>query len=277
MKTLRDYLKIFIKKGYVDFKDKHCIGIGLDGHPTISKDLVVDSFISGNKRNLSLQYIALDGSVSNILDLPVRRIYLETTYQSNKKEYRNIEIKEIIDDETGKTNYKIKPELSEFNGMFIPKDIKPYHKHDLYGIGDFCIYDNNLWKCIQLPDKQLNFNPIFWKRITSEITCVRICFTCEYFPDYYTNSFLYKNNILQPSIYKSLKVFGNSVLSKTHYAEALKYLHGIKISKDYSIDDLLSDEISEALGLDNKSKACVKHVVYPNDPDDFYVIEVIKK
>lgn len=99
-----------------------------------------------------------------------------------------------------------------------------------------------------------------------------LIFTCMDLPLAYLNSFLFRESILEPTIYNILQEYGNTVLSKTKYENAIEYIqkHEFEFnfdSKDYhTILELSIDSISVG------HKNC--KIRFVNDSSSpFYVIE----
>lgn len=169
MKTLRDYMILFIKEKYLTNNTKK-INVLLDS----TKFIEVDTIIV-NKNNFSL---SCEIEIENLLDLPVTKV----RFLCNKKLYK-IDLEEIEDASSGKIKISISPCLKDIGDNFI-----------LY-------------------------------------------FDCILLPKIYTDSFLYKLDILNPSLYRALKKNNNTIISRINYNLAIEYVHKHKdeLSELYNI------------------------------------------
>lgn len=108
-----------------------------------------------------------------------------------------------------------------------------------------------------------------------------LCFDCMRLPKIYTDSFLYKLDILKPSLYFTLKEYNNTVISYTNYEYAIEYVHKnkTKLFKIYDINEnsdhnALEKIYEKILELKN-DKFRIRHVDDSANP--FYIIEAISK
>ena len=169
MKTLRDYIILFIKEKYLTNNTKK-INVLLDSTKCIEVDTIIV-----NKNNFSL---SCEIEIENLLDLPVTKV----RFLCHKK-LSKIDLEEIEDVSSGKIKINISPCLKDINDNFI-----------LY-------------------------------------------FDCILLPKIYTDSFLYKLDILNPSLYRALKKNNNTIISRINYNLAIEYIHEHKdeLSKLYNI------------------------------------------
>ena len=169
MKTLRDYIRLFIKEKYLTNNTKK-INVLLDSTKCIEVDTIIV-----NKNNFSL---SCEIEIENLLDLPVTKV----RFLCDKK-LSKIDLEEIEDVSSGKIQINISPRL---------KDIGD----------DFILY-----------------------------------FDCMLLPKIYTDSFLYKLDIFNPSLYHALKKHNNTVISYINYNLAIEYIHEHKdeLSELYNI------------------------------------------
>ena len=203
MKTLRDYIRLFIKEKYLTNNTKK-INVLLDSTKCIEVDTIIV-----NKNNFSLSC-----EIENLLDLPVTKV----RFLCNKK-LSKIDLEEIEYVSSGKIKINISPRLKDIGDNFI-----------LY-------------------------------------------FDCILLPKIYTDSFLYKLDILNPSLYRALKKYNNTIISYINYNSAIKYVHEHKdeLSKLYNIyedsDHIFLEKIYEKIlelknnkfvirNLDDSSRPC---------------------
>lgn len=167
MKTLRDYMILFIKEKYLTNNTKK-INVLLDSTKCIEVGTIIV-----NKNNFSLSC-----EIENLLDLPVTKI----RFLCHKK-LSKIDLEEIEDVSSGKIKINISPCLKDIGDNFI-----------LY-------------------------------------------FDCMLLPKIYTDSFLYKLDILNPSLYRALKKNNNTIISRINYNLAIEYIHEHKdeLSESYKI------------------------------------------
>ena len=169
MKTLRDYIRLFIKEKYLTNNTKK-INVLLDSTKCIEVDTIIV-----NKNNFSL---SCEIEIENLLDLPVTKV----RFLCDKK-LSKIDLEEIEDVSSGKIQINISPCLKDIGN-------------------DFILY-----------------------------------FDCMLLPKIYTDSFLYKLDILNPSLYRALKKNNNTIISRINYNLAIEYIHEHKdeLSKSYNI------------------------------------------
>lgn len=211
MKTLRDYIRIFIKKKYLT-NDTKKIKILLNSTEYIDVEPVIV-----NKNNFSLL-----SKIKNLLDLPVLKIKV---LHDNK--LSEIDLEETVDVLSGKIKINIRPCLHELGDDFI------------------------------------------------------LCFDCILLSKIYTDSFLYKLDILKPMLYSAIKEYGNTVISYTKYKRAMEYIdeHRDKLSKQYNITsesnhNLLEKIYGRILELNNDS-FIIRYVDDRISP--YYIIETVSK
>lgn len=211
MKTLRDYIRIFIKKKYLT-NDTKKIKILLNSTEYIDVEPVIV-----NKNNFSLL-----SKIKNLLDLPVLKIKV---FHDNK--LSEIDLEEIEDVLSGKIKIHIQPCLHELGNDFI------------------------------------------------------LCFDCILLSKIYTDSFLYKLDILKPMLYYALKEYGNTVISYNKYKRAMEYINEYrdKLCRRYHITsesnhNLLEKIYGRILELNNDSFVirCVDDPISP-----YYIIETVSK
>lgn len=213
MKTLCDYIKLFIKEKYIT-NDTKKIKILLNSKEYTSVEIVIV-----NKNNFSLL-----SKIENLLDLPV----LKAKVFYNDK-LSNIDLEETEDIMSGEIKIHIIPRLKDLGN-------------------DFILY----FDCIKLPK-------------------------------IYTDSFLYKLDILNPSLYYTLKEYNNTVISYMNYKRAIEYVHKNKIElcKMYNINKDSDHNILEKIYkkiLELKNDSFVIHSIddcrsiYP-----YYIIETTSK
>ena len=205
MKTLRDYIILFIKEKYLTNNTKK-IMILLDS----TKCIEVDTIIVNKNKNI----FSLSCEIENWLDLPVTKV----RFLCNKK-LSKIDLEEIEDVSSGKIKINISPCLKDIGDNFI-----------LY-------------------------------------------FDCILLPKIYTDSFLYKLDILNPSLYLALKKHNNTIISYINYNLAIEYVHEHKdeLSELYNIhedsDHVFLEKIYEKIlelknnkfvirNLDDSSRPC---------------------
>ena len=205
MKTLRDYIRLFIKEKYLTNNTKK-INILLDSTKCIEVDTIIV-----NKNNFSL---SCEIEIENLLDLPVTKV----RFLCDKK-LSKIDLEEIEDASSGKIQINISPRLKDIGDNFI-----------LY-------------------------------------------FDCMQLPKIYTDSFLYKLDIFNPSLYHALKKHNNTVISYINYNLAIEYIHEHKdeLSELYNIyedsDHVFLEKIYEKIlelknnkfiirNLDDSSRPC---------------------
>ena len=205
MKTLRDYIRLFIKEKYLTNNTKK-INVLLDSTKCIEVDTIIV-----NKNNFSL---SCEIEIENLLDLPVTKV----RFFCNKK-LSKIDLEEIEDASSGKIKINISPRLKDIGDNFI-----------LY-------------------------------------------FDCIMLPKIYTDSFLYNLDILNPSLYSSLKKHNNTIISYINYNSAIEYIHEHKdeLSELYNIyedsDHVFLEKIYEKIlelknnkfvirNLDDSSRPC---------------------
>lgn len=100
-------------------------------------------------------------------------------------------------------------------------------------------------------------------------------FTCMDLPSVYLNSFLFRESILRPIIYNTLQEHGNTILSKTNYDKAMKYIQKHKSEFNFDSNDyhtILESSIN-SVSVGHK-KYRIRFVNDSSSP--FYVIEEIK-
>lgn len=205
MKTLRDYIRLFIKEKYLTNNTKK-INVLLDSTKCIEVDTIIV-----NKNNFSL---SCEIKIENLLDLPVTKV----RFLCDKK-LSKIDLEEIEDLSSRKIQINISPRL---------KDIGD----------DFILY-----------------------------------FDCMLLPKIYTDSFLYKLDIFNPSLYHVLKKHNNTIISYINYNLAIEYIHEHKdeLSELYNIyedsDHVFLEKIYEKIlelknnkfiirNLDDSSRPC---------------------
>lgn len=211
MKTLRNYIRLFIKEKYIT-NDTKKIKILLNSTEYIDVEPIIV-----NKNNFSLL-----SKIENLLDLPVLKVKVFYNDKLSK-----IDLEETEDILSGKIKIHIRPCLQELGDDFI------------------------------------------------------LCFDCIQLPKIYTDSFLYKLDILSPSLYSTLKEYNNTVISNINYDYALEYVHKNKanLSKTYNIDEdsdhnILEKIYEKILELKNDSFR-IRHI---NDSSNsFYIIETVFK
>ena len=203
MKTLRDYIILFIKEKYLTNNTKKIIVL-LDSKKCIEVDTII----------VNKNIFSLSCKIENWLDLPVTKV----RFLCNKK-LSKIDLEEIEDISSGKIKINISPRL---------KDIGD----------DFILY-----------------------------------FDCMLLPKIYTDSFLYKLDILNPSLYRALKKNNNTIISRINYNLAIEYIHEHKdeLSESYNIyedsDHVFLEKIYEKIlelknnkfiicNLDDSSRPC---------------------
>ena len=203
MKTLRDYMILFIKEKYLTNNTKK-INVLLDSTKCIEVDTIIV-----NKNNFSLSC-----EIENLLDLPVTKV----RFLCDKK-LSKIDLEEIEYVSSGKIKINISPRLKDIGDNFI-----------LY-------------------------------------------FDCITLPKIYTDSFLYKLDILNPSLYIVLKKHNNTIISYINYNLAIEYIHEHKdeLSELYNIyedsDHVFLEKIYEKIlelknnkfvisNLDDSSRPC---------------------
>ena len=203
MKTLRDYMILFIKEKYLTNNTKKIILL-LDSTKRIEVDTIIVN------KNIFL----VSCEIENWLDLPVTKV----RFLCDKK-LSKIDLEEIEDVSSGKIKINISPCLKDIGDNFI-----------LY-------------------------------------------FDCMLLPKIYTDSFLYKLNIFDPSLYRALKKHNNTIISYINYNSAIEYIHEHKneLSKLYNIyedsDHIFLEKIYEKIlelkndkfiisNLDDSSRPC---------------------
>lgn len=108
-----------------------------------------------------------------------------------------------------------------------------------------------------------------------------LCFDCIQLPKIYTDSFLYKLDILSPSLYSTLKKYNNTVISNINYEHALEYVHEnrVNLSKIYNInedsDHIILEKIYEKILELKNDRFIIRHVNDSSNP--FYIIEAASK
>lgn len=211
MKTLRNYIRLFIKEKYLT-NDTKKIKILLNSTDYIDVEPAIV-----NKNNFSLL-----SKIENLLDLPVLKIKVFYNDKLSK-----IDLEETEDILSGKIKIRIRPGLQELGNDFI------------------------------------------------------LCFDCIQLPKIYTDSFLYKLDILNPSLYSTLKEYNNTVISDINYKYAIEYVHKnkVELSKTYNINEdsdhnILEKIYEKILELKN-NKFRIRHVNDSSNP--FYIIEAVSK
>lgn len=204
MKTLRDYIRLFIKEKYLTNNTKK-INVLLDSTKCIEVDTIIV-----NKNNFSL---SCEIEIENLLDLPVTKV----RFLCNKK-LSKIDLEEIEDVSSGKIKINISPCLKDIGDNFI-----------LY-------------------------------------------FDCMLLPKIYTDSFLYKLNIFDPSLYRALKKHNNTIISYVNYNLAIEYVreHKDKLSELYNIyedsDHIFLEKIYEKILELKNNKFVIRNLDYSSYP-----------
>lgn len=204
MKTLRDYIRLFIKEKYLTNNTKK-INVLLDSTKCIEVDTIIV-----NKNNFSL---SCEIEIENLLDLPVTKI----RFLSHKK-LSKIDLEEIEDVSSGKIKINISPCLKDIGDNFI-----------LY-------------------------------------------FDCMLLPKIYTDSFLYKLNIFDPSLYRALKKHNNTIISYVNYNLAIEYVreHKDELSELYNIhedsDHVFLEKIYEKILELKNNKFVIRNLDYSSYP-----------
>lgn len=204
MKTLRDYIRLFIKEKYLTNNTKK-INVLLDSTKCIEVGTIIV-----NKNNFSL---SCEIEIENLLDLPVTKI----RFLSHKK-LSKIDLEKIEDVSSGKIKINISPCLKDIGDNFI-----------LY-------------------------------------------FDCMLLPKIYTDSFLYKLNIFDPSLYRALKKHNNTIISYINYNSAIEYIHEHKdeLSELYNIhedsDHVFLEKIYEKILELKNNKFIIRNLDYSSYP-----------
>ena len=204
MKTLRDYIRLFIKEKYLTNNTKK-INVLLDSTKCIEVGTIIV-----NKNNFSL---SCEIEIENLLDLPVTKI----RFLSHKK-LSKINLEEIEDVSSGKIKINISPCLKDIGDNFI-----------LY-------------------------------------------FDCMLLPKIYTDSFLYKLNIFDPSLYRALKKHNNTIISYVNYNLAIEYVreHKDELSELYNIhedsDHVFLEKIYEKILELKNNKFVIRNLDYSSYP-----------
>ena len=211
MKTLRYYIRLFIKEKYLTNNTKK-INVLLDSTKCIEVDTIIV-----NKNNFSLSC-----EIENLLDLPVTKV----RFLCNKK-LSKIDLEEIEYVSSGKIKINISPRLKDIGDNFI-----------LY-------------------------------------------FDCITLPKIYTDSFLYKLDILNPSLYIVLKKHNNTIISYINYNLAIEYIHEHKyeLSELYSIyedsDHVFLEKIYEKILELKNSKFVIRNIDDSSRP--CYIIKAVSE
>ena len=211
MKTLRDYIILFIKEKYLTNNTKKIIVL-LDSKKRIEVDTII---VNKNIFSLSCE-------IENWLDLPVTKV----RFLCNKK-LSKIDLEEIEDVSSGKIQINISPRL---------KDIGD----------DFILY-----------------------------------FDCMLLPKIYTDSFLYKLDIFNPSLYQALKKHNNTVISYINYNLAIEYIHEHKneLSELYNIyedsDHVFLEKIYEKILELKNNKFIIRNLDDSSSP--CYIIKAVSE
>ena len=211
MKTLRDYMILFIKEKYLTNNTKK-IKVLLDSTKCIDVDTII----------VNTNIFSVSCKIKNLLDLPVTKIRFLCREKLSK-----IDLEEIEDVSSGKIKINISPCLKDIGDNFI-----------LY-------------------------------------------FDCMQLPKIYTDSFLYKLDILNPSLYRALKKYNNTIISYINYNSAIEYVHEHKdeLSKLYNIyedsDHIFLEKIYEKILELKNNKFVIRNLDDSSRP--CYIIKSVSK
>lgn len=152
--------------------------------------------------------------IKDMPDLPVLLFGIKIGKSFNK-----MKIIESVDEKTDKIIYEIKPDLKTINKKRL-YNADPYSITSVYAIGDICVLGNKPMECVNTILGKTQFDKSCWNELPA-LKC-ELIFKCMDLPKEYLNSLLYRENILDPYIYRCVKEEHNSILSSKHYEKGLK-------------------------------------------------------
>lgn len=216
-KTLYDYLRIFIDQKYILANDMIKINFISDRESMIVK-------CTGLKYNIPLEYDKSKCSDIDLLNLPVQKVQVLVKKHNSKPSLMPIHILEEFDTRKLKTIYTISPSLLKLNSLLITKDIIPYRSHKIYGVGDYCLYRNEIYTCVHETEPKGKFNENYWKKFNTELDSWQLVFNCLDLPKSLTDSFLYKIDVLNFSMFNTISTYSNTIISIEKIERAVEYV-----------------------------------------------------
>lgn len=141
------------------------------------------------------------------------------------------------------TKYYLKGSYCFYKGILyksldivLPKNygiIKTYHKGSFYKKGRHCLYKNHLYVCIKDVNEPMKFNKEYWKKLDGfnynkweQVNPRNIEFILDVIdlPIVYTSSWLYTEDIIEPSIYACFMMYGNTIVRNDRLIQVNKYI-----------------------------------------------------
>lgn len=220
--TLQEVLKDFIKSNYLKLSENNIIHITYD---TMS-DIIPYSILEKRKQLYINEYCEYD-----LLKLPVVGMYIR--YLDDNK---RVKVTKTYSETRNEIIYTpSKKSLIDYSLYNAEK----YAGTRYYPIGSHCIWKGKIYESIRYNDNSnyREFDPNCWKEISAKRWVLE--FEVMNLPKKYTDSFLYKEDFLNPHIFRCIKTYGNSVMGFNNYHEAIDYMMSENIKE--SLDDIISD------------------------------------
>lgn len=263
--TLKNYLDILVRNKVInDVIPNVNIELGNETKGSIHIG-ISDIYLRKNSNYVRYETSMSNNSIDNIFDLPVEdiQLYFEEP-ETNLKYYKKLNVKIGIGYED------FKPSANNIMKKIF-YDAEKYNGNYYYCSGDYCFYNDVLYKCICSGVTFGKFNKLCWHK-AKPIKCT-IVIHCTYLSNKITNSLCYSRDLINPQLYSTLVKEGSTVISYKSYNNAVDYVESHRLNKGCTPEQYINKDVENALNL---SKGSVNtRFINMSEGVHFYIIEIL--